>query len=376
MSAEPLRVEILDRLDENDRRAWDQLAAPKSFYAGTRWLEFQREQEQGGRVHHVCVRSGDRLVGAVAVFVVDRPSSGNYHPGKLFPDAADQGDRPVTLVGSSRGFYSGPLLSDDRALEPLLDAVQDIADTHSDGLAWWLYATSADAALLARRSGVTPRLLNGECVIPLPGSGFEDYLEGLLSSRRKRIRRDLREFESAGLRLSRARLSDEYQRCGALLAATQQKYGVQASADAMTLWLEQLSRAARDTGRLHLCMNAEEQPIGFSLIFTEGQTAYTRAIGFDYERAPHVGEYFQLSCYQPIRDAYADGATALHLGAGAYQAKARRGAVVHPMWAVPTRPGAWDATATKAYNTGQAEALRAELPGEDLVWTHDSEGWL
>ncbi|MFE6982788.1 GNAT family N-acetyltransferase [Streptomyces griseus] len=369
-------MHILEQLDESDRRAWDALAAPRSFYAGTRWLDFQREQEHGGRVHYVCVRAGDQLVGAVAVFVVERPSSGNYTPGRLFPDALDQGDRPITLVGSSRGFYSGPLFSDARALEPLLDAVQDIADEQSDGLAWWLYTTSADAALLTRRTGVVPRLLNGECVIDLPGNSFDDYLAGLPGSRRGRVRRDLREFESAGLHLRRAQLSDEYQRCGALLAATQQKHGVQASADAMTLWLEQLSRAARDTGQLHLCLDSEEQPIGFSLIFTEGQTAFMRAVGFDYERAPHVGEYFQLSCYQPIRDAYADGVTALHLGAGAYHAKARRGAAVRPMWAVPTRAGAWDAAATKSFNVNRVDELRAELPGDDLVWTSACEGWL
>jgi predicted N-acyltransferase len=375
MSYDGMRVEVIERLDNADRAAWDTLAARQSFYAGTSWLDFQRGLEKSGAVQHVCVRSAGRLVAAVAVFVVDQPSSGNYDPRRLFPDVAVPAG-PTTLVGSSRGFHSAPLTASDEALDLLLDGVQQVADEHSDGHAWWLYTRTQDAALIADRVGVVPRLLNGECVIDLPGTGFDDYLAGLPSSRRADVRRDLRAFGASGLRLVRARLSDHVELCGALLGATQRKHGLAVSDEAMTDWLRGLCRVTADSGRLYLCV-ADDVPIGFSLGYTTGGTSHLRAVGFDYDRAPHIGEYFELLCYQPIRDSYTEGASAVHLGSGAYHAKARRGAHVRPLWAVPTRVDAWKTANTKAHNAERADELVAELPrADDLVWTDRSEGWL
>jgi predicted N-acyltransferase len=378
MSAEKrLRVEIVDQLDDASRKAWDALAASRSFYVGTRWLSFQRTLEENGRAFHVCVRSDGLLVAAVAVFVVDRPSSGNYDPRRLFPDAAVIDGVPVTLVGGSRGFLSAPLGgTDEHAFDLLLDAVQRIADEHSGGLAWWLYTTSNDATAIANRSGVVPRLLNGECVIDLVGSGFDDYLQSLPRTRRGRVRRDLREFEAAALTIEDTRLSASYEQCGAMLGQTQRKHGLDVSDTDMKAWLDKLCQASEDTGRVYLCQDTEGLPVGFSLIYTEGRTDYMRAVGFDYDRAPHVGEYFELTCYQPIRAAYARGSTALHLGSGAYHAKVRRGAQVRPLWALPTQPGGWDPTLTQEFNARKVDELLAELPGDNLVWTVDSKGWL
>ena len=376
MWRDDMRVEVVDRLDDADRAVWDALAAPRSFYAGTGWLDFQCGLEAPGALRYVCVRSSGRLVAGVAVFVVDAPSSGNYDPRRLFSDLAVP-DGPTTLVGSARGFHSAPVVASDEAFDLLLDGVQQVADEHSDRHAWWLYTRTPDAEVLANRAGVVPRLLNGECVVDLPGTGFDDYLAGLSASRRADVRRDLRAFDAAGLRLDRAELSDHVERCGPLLGATQRKYGIAVSDEAMTDWLGGLTRAVTDDSeRLYLCY-ADDTLIGFSLAYLTGGTSHLRAVGFDYERAPHVGEYFELLCYQPIRDAYADGASAAHLGSGAYRGKVRRGARVSPLWAVPTRADAWDAASTKAYNRARADELMAELPrGDDIVWSGKSETWL
>jgi uncharacterized protein len=379
MWGDDMRVEIVDRLGDADRAAWDALAAPRSFYAGTGWLDFQRGLETPGATRYVCVRSSGRIVAAVAVFVVDSPSSGNYDPHRLFPDLAVPGG-PTTLVGSARGFHSAPVVASDvtsdTALDLLLDGVERVAGEHSDKHAWWLYTRTADAAVLADRAGVVPRLLNGECVVDLPGTGFDDYLAGLSASRRQDVRRDLRAFDAAGLRLERADLAGHVERCGPLLGATQRKHGVAVSDEEMTDWLGGLASAVTDGERLYLCF-AGDALIGFSLAYLAGGTSYLRAVGFDYERAPHVGEYFELLCYRPIRDAYAEGVSAVHLGSGAYRAKVRRGARVTPLWAVPARADAWDAAGTKAYNRAKADELMAELPrGDDIVWTDPSEAWL
>lgn len=379
MWRDDMRVEVVDRLADADRAAWDELAAPRSFYAGTGWVDFQRGLEAPGALRHVCVRSEGRLVAGVAVFVVDTPSSGNYDPRRLFPDLAVPAG-PTTLVGSARGFHSAPVVASGEAFDLLFDllfdAVQGIADEHSDGHAWWLYTRTPDAEVLANRAGVVPRLLNGECVVALPGTGFDDYLAGLSASRRADVRRDLRAFDGAGLRLERATLSDHVERCGPLLGATQRKYGLTVSDEDMTEWLGGLARSVPDSERLYLCY-AGDALIGFSLTYLTGGTSHLRAVGFDYERAPHVGEYFELLCYQPIRDAYTEGASAVHLGSGAYRGKARRGAQVSPLWAVPTRADAWDSAGTKAFNRAKADELMAELPrGDDIVWSGKSETWL
>ena len=376
MSGE-LRVEVLDRLDDADRVAWDAMAGRTSFYLGTRWLAFQRMLESPGQVHHVCVRSGDRLVAAVPVFVLDRPSRADYDPRNLFPDVHLPAGEPVTLIGGTNGYLSAPLGAGGDSPALLLDAVDRIVEEHSGGFGWWLYTPSETAAILAARAGVVPRLHEfGECVIELAGNGFDDYLRSLSRSRREAVRRDLRGFAAAGLSLERTRLSTCYELCGSLLVQTMRKYGRDVTADDMVAWLEKLSRASGDTGRVYLCRDGRGQVIGFSLGFSEGDTDYMRASGFDYERAPHVGEYFQLLFYQPARDAYARGATALHVGSGSARAKARHGARVRPLWAVPTRSDAWDARATAELNRRRADELRAELHNEDLVWTSGSKAWL
>ncbi|PPK65216.1 GNAT family N-acetyltransferase [Actinokineospora auranticolor] len=371
---EDLRVEVVDRPDHAE---WDALAGRESFYAGTRWLAFQRALEPNAHAYHVCVRSGDRLVAAVAVFALDRPSRADYHPHRLFPDITRPDATPVTLIGGTNGYLSAPLGGAAAPLPLLLDAVDRITEEHSAGLGWWLYTTSEHAATIAERAGVVPRLHAwGECVVDLPGAGFDDYLGGLSRSRREAVRRDLRGITRSGLTVERTRLSTCHERCGWLLAQTMRKYDKEATPEDMAEWLDKLNGAAADTGQVYLCRDERRQVIGFSLAYAEGTTDYMRVAGFDYANAPHVGEYFQLLFYEPIRDAYQRGATALHVGSGSTHAKARRGARVRPLWAVPTRAEAWDVGTTTEHNRRRASELRAELPNEDLVWAHGSEEWL
>ncbi len=367
-------IEILGHLSAPDQAAWDRLADDRSFYLGTRWLAFQQSQEHEGDLQFVCVRSGGRLVAGVAVFIVGEPSSKHYDPRRLFPDVVS--NARITLVGGTRGFLSGPLGDGASTLGLLLQGIQTIADTHSEGVAWWLYTSSEDAAAITAESRVVPRMLNAECVIELSGEGFGDYLASLPGKRREQVRYDLRAFERAELSIEETLLSKSLEECGLLLAQTQQKYGLSTSAADMTEWLSDLNLASADSGRVYLCRSVAGEPIGFSLVYSQGNSDYVRAVGFDYQRAPHVGEYFVLLCYEPLRAAYKRGATTLHLGSGAYRSKARRGASIRPLWAVPSNNRGWDPALSLNHNILRASELADEIPGDALVMSGATRIWL
>jgi predicted N-acyltransferase len=76
---------------------------------------------------------------------------------------------------------------------------------------------------------------------------------------------------------------------------------------------------------------------GFTLYYAHGGTLYSRAGGFDQERAAPFA-YFNVSLYAPIRHAAEHGFTTLDLGLGSYRAKRLRGAEVTPLWSVVVPP--------------------------------------
>lgn len=315
---------------------WDALAAPAGLYLSHRWLAAQ-QHDPTARPSYALVHDTDgTLVAAAPLYVVDDEPNDLYRVHELLPGRA-----PVRtlLAGARRGYRNAPLLHpaltvEQRrlALRRLLEAARSLAAAHRAQV-WWLYVTDAAAGELADAYGGKPVELAQDATIPLPGRAFDDYLAGLGSKRRVAVRRERRAFTEAGYEVRALRLSQCAEAAGALLAQLQRRHGHDADPAAMAALLREQAAGMDDTGTV-LTAWADGAMAGFSLFYVHAGTVWLRATGYDYARLREAHEYFNLVYYLPMDHAYAQGATALHLGMASLRAKTLRGAVTSPLWAV------------------------------------------
>ncbi|WP_405527258.1 peptidogalycan biosysnthesis protein [Streptomyces avidinii] len=202
---------------------------------------------------------------------------------------------------------------------------------------WWPYLTAPAAARLAPLYPDDRALhLEDDALIPLPGTGIDDYISSLPSQRRVGVRRERRDFASAALDVRRQVLAACFEDAGVLLAGHQQDHGHDRDGiDAMTGLLKRQATAMGSEARV-VAAYEEHRMIGFCLYYHYGTTTWIRAVALDRRHpAPHL--YFNLMYYLPIEDAYAHGTTALHAGMTTIEAKRRRGAEVSGLYALVDR---------------------------------------
>jgi hypothetical protein len=256
------------------------------------------------------------------------------------------------------------------AVRRLVDGVGDTVAAHGAARAWWLYLDDRSVTLLAPHLPTVPRVLRGDCQIDLPDGGYERYLESM-GRRRQKIRRDEERFEAAGYVIDRVPLLPILPVVAGLMAQTQQRYGLDVSGSDIEQLLRRQCAATGDSAAVYTC-GRDGAIVGCCITYSAGRTIYARAVGFDYERLLNAAEYFSLTYYQPIRDAYRSGMTALHLGISAYEAKVLRGATIRPAWALCGGIPPWSEGEARAHNsryrkeldstsTAVAEAVDGEL---------------
>ncbi|MEV6840130.1 GNAT family N-acetyltransferase [Streptomyces sp. NPDC051133] len=315
---------------------WDALATPAGLYLSHQWLAAQ-QHDPTAHVHYALVHDDGTLIAAAPLYVVDTEPNALYRVHEIVP-----GRTPArtVLAGARRGYLNAPLLHRRltpgrrrEALRRLVAAAASLAAAH-EARPWWLYVTDTAATELAAVCGTEPVRLTQDARIPLAGSTFDDYLAGLPSKRRVSIRRERRAFLEAGYELRTLRLSECADAAGTLLAQLQQRHGHPADPAAMARLLRDQADGMADSGTV-LAAYADSRMAAFSLFYRHAGTVWLRATGYDYARLRAAHEYFNLVYYLPIEDAYAHGATALHLGVESLHAKTLRGAITSPLWAVP-----------------------------------------
>ncbi|MFJ6718186.1 peptidogalycan biosysnthesis protein [Streptomyces sp. NPDC091259] len=317
---------------------WEHLARPAGLYLSHQWLAGQEEDPTAGCAYAlVRDREGELLAAAPLYLVRDEPND-SYRPDAVLPPRL----RPRVIAGARRGYHNTPLTAPaldaadrDACLVLLRDAARDFATKHHT-THWWPYLTSAAATGLARLYPDRPLHLEDDALIPLPGSGIEDYIASLPSQRRVGIRRERRAFAAAGLDVRHQALADCSEEAGVLLAGHQQDHGHDRDGvDAMTGLLQRQAAAMGTEARVVAAYDGRRM-VGFCLYYHYGATTWIRAVAVDRRHpTPHL--YFNLMYYLPAEDAYAHGTTGLHAGMTAIEAKRRRGAVVCGLYALVDR---------------------------------------
>ncbi|MFC7816949.1 GNAT family N-acetyltransferase [Streptomyces sp. NPDC057367] len=314
---------------------WERLARPAGFYLSHRWLAGE-EDDPTARCAYALVRDrAGTLLAAAPLYLVRHEPNDYYLPGTVLPAPP----WPRVIAGARRGYHNTPLVARgleaaerDGCLMLLRDAARHFADRHGT-THWWPYLTTPAAEQLAPLYPGRPLHLEDDALIPLPGTGIDDYIDSLPSRRRTGIRRERRAFAAAGLDVRHQALADCLNDAGALLAGHQQDHGHDRDGvDAMTGLLERQAAAMGDEARVVAAYDGRRMT-GFCLYYHYGATTWIRAVAVDRRHpAPHL--YFNLMYYLPVEDAYTHGTTALHAGMTTVEAKRRRGASVSGLWAL------------------------------------------
>ncbi|MET7685064.1 GNAT family N-acetyltransferase [Streptomyces sp. NPDC005423] len=353
-----------------DPAVWRQLAAHGSdFYAGLPWLAAQ--EDFSGEPQRLLVAERNGAVSAVLPYAVpDREFNPFYEPSALWGEQAPAAAELVHL-GVGRGYDNPVLLEpatrpdgERAALVAALAAevARLVAETGRPAVAQYVRAPRLDtaAALLGGTAAVLPVALNA--VIPLQGTGFDDYLRtftGPRASRRRKIGYERRRFEAAGYQVGTEELRDCRDELAPLLVQLQHRHGQSASAPSTARLI--LSQAEHLDGTVFTCRR-DGDLLGFCLVYRWHDALHVRMAGFDYPRLAGAFEYFNLTTYLPIDHAYRYGLREVHLGMESYRAKVLRGAELVPM-VTALGPGAVaDPTALRAAAWRRVAGWQDEVP--------------
>lgn len=329
-----MKTEIVNSVHAVPPADWDRLARHASVYLSHRWLAGE-ENDPTATASYALVRDDDGTLAAAApLYLVHDEPNAYYEPPHLPPGTR----KPRVIAGARRGYNNAPLTDphlpedlDAQCLALLRETARDHAGRHGT-THWWPYLTESATRRLAPLYGTPAHRVEDDATIPLPGAGFDDYLASLPSKRRVAIRHERAAFGAAGLDVRHERLADCYEDAGRLLAALQRSHGHGDDTAAMTSLLRRQADAMGEQARVVATYEGSLMT-GFCLYYHHGGTTWLRAVGLDPER-PAPFAYFALTYYAPIEAAYRHGATALHAGMKAIEAKRLRGARVSGLYAL------------------------------------------
>lgn len=330
-----------------DRRRWAAATAGAGLYLDYDWL-----------AAGVAAPSDDRLFllsesGAAACYGVGRDAFPFYDPVRLlFGEAevaglagglpaagADElpalaadlrraaGDRSLVCVAP--GFLCGLA----GAPAGLAAAVLERARAAGAGSVAALHLPPAEAARFGpalEAAGLAPALVGADCVLDVRWRSLDEYLADPSRRRREQIRREMRRFRAAGLRLEMRGAEAIGPELAELQANVQRKYGHLPDVAGYRRQHELVASALGERVRLFLARRSG-RTVGFTLCYEWDGVLYTRSIGFDYAALGADACYFHVEFYGPIACAAERGLREIHYSMESYEAKVWRGCRVRPL---------------------------------------------
>ncbi|MBI3466392.1 MAG: GNAT family N-acetyltransferase, partial [Planctomycetes bacterium] len=266
---------------------------------------------------------------------------------------------------SHRGDIAvAPLSLEDeqQARHAVIDALQDVAKEENLPLCFLGVQenkTSLRDALAQRQ--FEELFLVYDNLLCVPGESFADYMNLFKSDARRLFNREIKQAREAGVRFEITQgldcLSDSLAK---LYDSTYSKYGEEHFHHPASFWstLEQFVTPHAEA----LVAYSGREPVGFSLLLNKQDELWFYRVGRTYDGA--VGEapvYFNLAFYEPVKRAIELGARRIWLGAGAWEAKRRRGAIGHALYSYFWFPRRWSRWVLMPYFKAFTQISREQM---------------
>lgn len=346
-----LTLRTVDTIHALKRPAVDELTAGRSIFVGRPHIA-ATEGDAGLTRNHLVVEGADgSLLGMLPTYLSRDPGSWEWDHFVRYV-ARDDGPEsrgewhPILLGCPSPGYPNSLILhpdldEGDRAsvVAALFRGFKDLAGRLGAKSASLMYLDAGSVADLAPSLGDDDAVLwsGADAAIRVRWPSFEAYLSWLPRKRRKEVRREMRKFGSAGFDLSAESLKDCCEEIAPLEGNLKRRHGSDLDNAHWARFFANYAAELDGASTVYVCREAGDA-VAFSLLSEWEDTVYVRACGFDYGRAGSHAEYFNLCYYLPLGHAIERGASRLHLGLDAYEAKVSRGAKLEPLWSVVLGP--------------------------------------
>jgi predicted N-acyltransferase len=370
-------VTIIDSISRVDRGAWDSLFTdPLLSHDWLRFIESARPIRVIPR--HLVLYSGGQVVAALPCYLQHDEMYTTVEDrlfGRFRPWARRLGIRTLpALVANVPLSYRGGVgiaagQEGREVVRELLSGMEEAARKEGVNLYGFSYLPSdpgpLEAALLA--SGFSTSLVVPTTFLDITWADFEDYVRDLTKRHKKTgaaIRRQINRNRKAGVTIVRvtdfAPLCEDFAR---LFDQTYRRYTGRASPLKPDFFRTLSSHCP---GRaVAYCGFKEGRLRGYFLVLKGEKIWHGILTGQEYVEEEKDFTFFNVTFYEPLRDAIAEGARRVYFGAASYEAKMRRGCRSEPLFMWLRSPG-----------SGGNRWLRSWLALTELRYRHKHRGLL
>jgi hypothetical protein len=219
----------------------------------------------------------------------------------------------------------------DYELDRLVAALVECA-AESDAVPAVLHVPVGEPVLgVLRRRGFFVGISGLYPTIELPGDSFEDYLNGLLRSHRKMVRREVRMASGADRRILVGREAESrLENAAELVQCAYRSRGQSVEHAEVVDRYRRFVRILGDRFALSL-VSVDGVPVASTTLVRGRDELLAYNSGFKPEYSRKVAGYFNSMYYCPIEYAYANKIRRIRLGSTTLTAKTWRGATLTPM---------------------------------------------
>lgn len=314
-----------------DLARWDALQPRGGFYASSPWLR-HAERTAAAAPFYLTAGRWDAALPAYPLGAADpymfcradfvlRQITGREPPASgLLPVLACGARNPgATFVATRPGVG-------DTVVGDVVREAEDLAAGEGLAAVSYLYVNRSDGPLsdALARAGYVAFPGKPAYVLDVPAT-FDDYLAGFSRDRRSAIRREMRRVAQAQVTFRTEPLTPQLAgRLAPLEAQLYQRYGT--PGNTATLGAIMASIAASLPAHAEVVLAERDGALcGFTVVLTSGGELYARQTGYDYRLQGDLPLYFSTVYYELVRLAQRRGATFIHYGTDAGEAKLSRG---------------------------------------------------
>ncbi|MEV5650497.1 peptidogalycan biosysnthesis protein [Nocardia sp. NPDC052254] len=373
----PSVTQLVDTAAAIDAVEWDDLVGPGDLFCSHAWLRHLDEAATAQQV--VTVRAEGRLIGAAPLW--DGESEpGLFHLPSFFPGLPGPWQHPFVWLGARRSVRNGLICVRGPRRAPTLSQLLNGGREHAKengraGVILPYLPVDAATELARAHPGAQVLLHSADAVIAVPEHGTAELVANASGHNRKRRRRELREFASAGFSLEWVDPTPEViAAIVPLITATRRRYGSRQGDE----WLHRVFAAQRRVGLLEdakvLLCRRNNALATVAVCYRHGDSLHGRYFGADETRSRDGYPYFVTTCYAPIDYAAQQRLPRLFLSTSSLEAKIRRGATIEPLAAVVVlADGELDIARAATHNSELARAYLDRFTGYSASLSSD---WL